>query len=412
MKRKIPPSQEWEKEFFELKGEGHPLSLLARWGARLVLQRGLEEEVAEFLGCGPYERGAQRRGHRNGYEPTRVMSGEGLLELKVPQVRNTAEPFRPQMLEGRRRTEQLEGLIPRLYVKGLSTRDIESLLREDLGLQRVSRSVVSRLSKKLWKDFETWRKRDLSQEKILYTFLDAIYLPVRSGSQEKEGVLCAYGITEEGQKVLLHLALGNRESYESWKGFLHDLVQRGMNEPLLVVMDGNPGVKRAVRECWPNALRQRCQVHKMRNILAKLPRLGRQQMKPLIQKVFLAESYEKGVKLGRELIAKFRSVYPEAMECLEKDLEECLTNLRLPREHRQRTRTTNLLERLFGEGRRRTKVIPRFPGETSCLTLVYSTLVDASRKWRGVRMTPALYKEIQALKDTLKKRPQAAVAVA
>ena len=270
--------------------------------------------------------------------------------------------------------------------------------------------MVSGLSKKLWKDFKTWRKRDLSQEKILYLFLDAIYLPVRSGSKGKEGVLCAYGINEEGKKVLLYLALGNRESYESWKAFLHDLVERGMKEPLLVVMDGNPGLKRAVRECWPNALRQRCQVHKMRNLLAKLPRLARQQMKPLFQRVFCAESYSQGIKLGRELIAKFRNLYPEAMECLEKELEQCLTNLRLPREHRKWIRTANLLERLFGEGKRRTKVIPCFPGETSCLTLLYSTLIDASPNWLGVRMTPAIYKDLEALREGLKPQPQATVA--
>ena len=411
MQRKITPSEEFEKEFFQRGAEGHPVSGLIRLGARLMLQGALEEEVAEVLGCGRYERSEQRRGHRNGYERTRLMCGEGALELKVPQARNTAEPFRSRMLEAsRRRTDQLEELIPRLYVKGLSTRDVESVLQEGLGLEKVSRSVVSRLSKKLWKDFETWRKRDLSQEKILYLFLDAIYLPVRPGSKEKEGVLCAYGINEEGKKVLLHLALGNRESYESWKAFLHDLVERGIKEPLLVVMDGNPGLKRAVRECWPNALRQRCQVHKMRNLLAKLPRLVRQQMKPLFQRVFCAESYSQGIKLGRELIAKFRNVYPEAMECLEKELEQCLTNVRLPREHRKRIRTTNLLERLFGEGKRHIKIIPRFPGETSCLTLLYSTLIDASRNWRGVRMTPAIYKDLEALREGLKPRPQAAVA--
>ncbi|MBI3779542.1 MAG: transposase, partial [candidate division NC10 bacterium] len=219
-------------------------------------------------------------------------------------------------------------------------------------------------------EFDAWRGRDLAALPVLYLFLDAIFLPLRQGSHEKEGVLCAYGVLESGRKVLLHLALGNRESYDAWLSFLHDLTGRGLGEPVLVCTDGNPGLRRALREVFPHALKQRCLVHKMRNLLGKLPKAAIAAMKRLLRPVFEARDYPTVLRKGRELIARFRARFPSAMACLEEDLEACLVHLKLPREHRQRIRTTNLLERLFGEGKRRTKIIPRFPTEQSCLTLL------------------------------------------
>ena len=149
---------------------------------------------------------------------------------------------------------------------------------------------------------------------------------------------------------------------------------------------------------FPGVPRQRCQVHKLRNILAKLPTLAATQLKPLLQQVFLAPDHATGLRRGRALIARFRSRYPSAMECLEKDLDECLTYLSFPKEHQKRLRTTNLLERTFEESRRRTKVIPRFPGERSCLTLMYATLITAARTWRGIPMTPKILRALDKLR--------------
>ena len=171
-----------------------------------------------------------------------------------------------------------------------------------------------------------------------------------------------------------------------------------------------PGLKNAIRRVWPRACRQRCQAHKMRNILSKLPRLMQGKMKPLVLQVFLAPSYEAALKRGRALIARFKDRYTAAMECLEKDLEECATYLRFPEEHHKRIRTTNRLERLQGEGRRRTKVIPRFPTERSCLALLYATLITASATWRGVRMTPAILRKLDALRKEAFTESNEAVA--
>ena len=148
----------------------------------------------------------------------------------------------------------------------------------------------------------------------------------------------------------------------------------------------------------------RCQVHTLRNILAKLPTVAVPPVKPLLQQVFRAPDHATGLRRGRALLARFRSRYPSAMECLEKDLEECLTYLLFPQEHQKRLRTTNLLERTFAESRRRAKVIPRFPGERNCLTLLYATLITASRTWRGIVMTPRILRAL----DTLRAAPPAA----
>ena len=189
------------------------------------------------------------------------------------------------------------------------------------------------------------------------------------------------------------------------------MVARGLKDPLLVILDGAAGLHKAVRRMWLRAFRQRCQVHKMRNIVAKLPRAMQGPMKRLVHQVFRAPSHAQALKRGRALIAQFRDRYPAAMECLERDLEECVTYLRFPAVHHIRIRTTNRLERLNGEGRRRTKVIPRFPTERSCLSLLFASLLTASKRWRGVNMPPAAIKQLQLLRaETVTTSTQKAVA--
>lgn len=210
-----------------------------------------------------------------------------------------------------------------MYVRGPSTQDVSALYHDTFGASHLSKSTVGRVTQQLNQEFETWRRRDLSDLPVVYLFLDGQYHAARRGTDEKEGVLSAYELLEDGRPVLLHLDLGPRESYDAWLTFLQDLVARGLRDPLLVVMDGAPGLVKAVKRVWPRAYRQRCQVHKMRNILAKLPRLMQAKMKGLVWQVFLAPTYAAAVKRGRDLIAKFKDRYPAAMECLEGDLEEC-----------------------------------------------------------------------------------------
>jgi len=418
--KKVPPSVLLKEEVERVLGGGTledapaeaPMQGFVRALARYILQVSIEEEATAFLGRGHYRRGQRvRPGWRNGYEAKRVQTEAGLLDLAVPQLRATSEPFRPALVERLgRRTPDLEGLVRGMYVRGLSTQDVSDLYGEAFGASRLSKSTVSRISQQLTQEFDRWRKRDLSELPVVYLFLDGQYHAARQGSDEKEGVLSAYALLEDGQPVLLHLDLGPRESYDAWLSFLQDMTARGLKEPLLVILDGAPGLLKAVKRVWPRAWRQRCQVHKMRNILAKLPRLMQGSMKRLLQQVFLAPSYEAALQRGRALIARFRDRYPAAMECVERDLEECLTYLRFPEAHHGRIRTTNRLERLNGEGRRRTKVIPRFPTERACLTLLYASLVTASKRWRGIPMTAKITKQLQALRPVSSASKEEAVA--
>lgn len=407
--KRVPPSVTMKQEVAELLKDGRdglPLSEFIRASARCCLQEAIEHEVSEFLGRGHYQRGArQRSGYRNGYEAKSFASAEGPLQVRLPQLRATQEPFRSQLAQGLAATPgALEKLVVGMYVRGLSTRDIEDLFSEVTGGQMVSKSAVSELSQVWEEDFQRWRTRSLAELEPLYFFLDAFYLPLRSGTSEREGILAAYAILRSGKKALIHLALGARESYDSWLSFLHDLSERGLREPTLVISDGNPGLKKALRRIWPAVKHQRCQRHKLLNILAKLPKATQAEMKRLVQQIFWADSYEEGLRKGRALIARFKDRYPAAMECLEKDLEACLLYLKFPEEHRLRIRTTNGLERIIEELKRRTKVVGRLPSEQAALKLVYAVASTYERKWRGIAVTAEQLEQIDRVVQEQKEQ--------
>ncbi len=400
--KRVPPSTQMQEALradLAAGFAGHPLRQFVRRAAELLLQVGMEDVVTTILGRGHYERAeGDLAGYRNGYGQHTLKTEAGALHLRPPKVRDTVTPVSVTLPdELHRMTPELGALIRRGYVRGLSTRDVAGLYAEVFGAS-VSKSTASRATQALQAEFDTWRTRDLSALKVLYLFLDGQYQAARAESTEKEGILGAYALCEDGTVVLLHLGLGPRESTDAWLAFLHDLTARNLTTPLLVVTDGNPGLVRALKQVFPGVRRQRCQVHKLRNILAKLPRLAARQLKPLLQQVFLAPDHATGLRRGRALIARFHNRYSAAMECLEKDLDECLTYLLFPKEHQRRLRTTNLLERTFEESRRRTKVIPRFPSERSCLTLMYATLITASRTWRGIPMTPKILRALDKLR--------------
>ena len=383
-----------------LVSEADPLGEAARRGAQLILQRALEAEVSDFLRRERYERSSEGalRGYRNGYESKRVHTAEGTIKLEVAQIRESLERFESVWLRAiGKRSERLLELVPLLYVKGMSQRDIESALVEALGVQGTGRSVINEVCRGLRADFAKWQDRSLEKEQPMYLFLDGTYLKLRPEDKRAIAVLCAYAMGWDGRKVLLHLAVGDRESRACWEAFIDDMKGRGLNEPLLCVIDGNVGLRQAVRRKFAGSLVQRCQVHKMRNIINKLPQVARPTLKKLIYKAFTARSYEEGWEQAHQIIEDYQQSFPAAMKCLGQDLCEVLTALKFPLVHRARIRTTNLLERLFGEGRRRTKIIPRFSSEASGLSLVFAVLVDASEGWRGVRMKPYLEQRLRQI---------------
>ena len=217
---------------------------------------------------------------RNGFRPRSVQSAEGEVDVEIPQVREAAEPFVSKLFpRGKRflRTEPLKAMVIGAFVRGLSMRDAESLC-DEAGLGKVSKSTASRICKELRDRFAAFMARDLSGIRLVALFLDAIYLPVRP-SGAKEGVLCAWGISETGERVLLAVMLGMRESVDDWTALGRDLTGRGLPCPQLVVADGAPGLNNAIEQCWPEADRQRCTVHRLRNLLAKLPERERERVR-------------------------------------------------------------------------------------------------------------------------------------
>ncbi|MGH2991568.1 MAG: IS256 family transposase [Solirubrobacterales bacterium] len=369
-----------------------PLSELARLGAQLIIQRAVEEEFDAFIGRARYERRPEAPpGKRNGWRPRRVQAAEGEIEVEVPQLRETAEPFTSRLFpRGSKRlltTEPLKAMVVGAFVRGLSMRDVESLC-EEAGLGRISKSTASRICRELRDRFAAFMARDLSEVRLVTLFCDAIYLPVRPAGA-KEGVLCAWGVAETGERVLLAVSLGMRESEQDWLALGRDLTARGLPSPLLVVADGAPGLTNAIEQLWPRSDRQRCTVHRLRNVLAKLPKRERERFR-LAYRRALDEATDVGD--GRQRVGALigeleRAGFAAAAACLADDLSALLVHLRYPLRHRRRWPSTNLLQRSLGEVRRRTRVIGRFPGEASCLSLCWAVLDLVISHSNGITFT-------------------------
>lgn len=243
-------------------------SSLVRQAARLIVEEALEAEAEDVLSRGYYEHGARGRGYRNGYRTGHVKSAEGSIEFAVPQVADTAEPFRSKIREViRGRTEELERVAVEMYARGLSVRDIEAAFTDASGRCVLTKSASSELTERLWADYQAFASRDLAEFKVLYLFVDGVAEKLHLG-QPREAVLAAWawGIVETGHKVLLGLAPGTKEDTASCRDFLHDLKARNLADPVLDATDGAPGMIRAVEEVFPKSLRQRCLAHKIRNL--------------------------------------------------------------------------------------------------------------------------------------------------
>ena len=391
MRRTVPPSAEIEQQIDQLLAVGvgdnprESLSELAKLGARLIIQRAVEDEFDAWLGRARYARRPEhQRGLRNfdsrlrnGFRARTVQTLEGELEVEIPQVREAAEPFVSKLFPCSTkvlRTEPLRAMVIGAFVRGLSMRDIESLC-EKAGLGKLSKTTASRICTELRERFEQFKRRDLYDVQVAALFLDAVFLSVRPNGP-KEGVLVAWGFTEQGERVLLQVMLGMRESHEDWLALGRDLIAHGLGAPLLVVADGAPGLIKAVEQCWPASDRQHCAVHRVRNLLAKLPDREREQVRLAYwQALDDATDERDGKQRLRALVDELDGAgYTAAAKCLADDLDALVVHLRYPTRHRRRWRSTNLLERSLAEVKRRTKVIGRFPGETSCLTLVWAVL--------------------------------------
>ncbi|MGH7563090.1 MAG: IS256 family transposase, partial [Gemmatimonadota bacterium] len=316
------------------------LSELVRRAATLAVQEALEAEQRDFIGRDRYER-APGRGYRSGYRRGRLDTAEGRLEVAIPQVRDAGEPYRSRLFDFLRgHSDVVERLAVEMYARGLSTRDIEAAFTGDDGVCLLTRTAVSEVTESLWEEYEAFQSRDLSEIPVLYVFLDGLYEPLRRHGIQREAVLCAWGITTEGHKVLLSLALGSRESHAAWLEFLRDLVARGLSVPLTITTDGAPGLMRAVEEVWPKSLRLRCGVHRTRNVLAKVPERLKAEVKAHLAAVRDAPTPEAGRDAAKDFLARYGEELPAACACLSEDLDALLGHLELPWRHRKFVRTT------------------------------------------------------------------------
>jgi putative transposase len=367
---------------------GQPLDLIAREGARVILEIALSEEIDDFLGRHRYERKTEAApGYRNGSRERTVQCGAGEITIRRPKIVGAEQPFQSRVMAGwGRKSEYLEQVLPALYVEGLSTRDFKRALKPLLGGAGLSRSSISRVNRSLKESFSAWRKRDLSEEKVMYLFLDGYYLGLRRGGREKDALLIAHGVREDGSRVLLGVYLGGRESTDSWKGALQDLLDRGLAEPRLIITDGNPGLLRAMKEVMPKVPNQRCTAHRTRNVLARVKKSRQAEVKRALDRIFQAACLEDALKAADEFNRRYGKEFPTATQVLAKGLAQCLTFYHFPEVHWKRIRTSNVLERAFLEVRRRTNVIGRLPDEMSALSLVFGILEQDRLKWRGLRM--------------------------
>lgn len=398
MTSKVKPSQVVSKTIENLLNGNQPtdelLSDLLRLGAQRILQETTEAEVDEFLGRGWYERSDEAhpsRGYRNGYTPVNFKTTQGPIQVKRPRIRDNDEPFESQVLA---RIDCLEERLLRLatemYVRGLSTRDIEQTLVDSEGKAVLSRSVTSRLTEELYKEYEQWCTQDLSCYDVVYLFVDGVYESVRRYTNGQT-ILCAWGICSDGRKVLLGIQAVASESAECWTGFFQDLKERGLAHPLLVISDGGNGLIQAIARCFPYADRGRCITHKMRNLMNKLPmdKAITDPIKARLRAIFYAPDLETARGLSKAFISDYGQDYPSMIKCFNDDLEACLVHLKYPHGHRRSIRTTNLIERSFVEQKRRTKIIPNHVSEKGAMKLVYGTLIRAAKRWQRVSMDQA-----------------------
>jgi len=395
---RIQPSKKIRKELNEMingiSGKDFIMSEFFNKAASLILQELLEKEVTEYLGRGHYERSHnevkedKKKVYRNGYEPLNIKTVEGKIEVEQPQLRNTIETYRSKLATFfKGNTPVLDKLACEMYARGLSTRDIEDALVDATGDMLLSRSSVSKVTDILYEEFESFQNRDLSIYQVEYLFLDGIYESLHKRFGMKQSVLCAWGITRDGEKVLLHIDLGLRESYDDWLNFLRDMINRGLPTPTSITSDGAPGLMKAIDAVFPKSIRIRCWFHRMENFSNKVPIEVWPQIKCELIHIRDAINYEEGKRLACEFIERYKNEYPMLIKAFKDDLTSLLNHLRLPAAHRRAVRTSNLIERSFEEERRRTKVIPGFMTEKSGLKLVFATLIRASRRWHKVKFT-------------------------
>ena len=345
----------------------------------------METELTGFLGRGRYERVEGEINHRNGsYGRKYTLKGIGEIGVNVPRDRNGE--FSTQVIP---RSKQYEDALREdlcaMFLAGVSTRTL-SLMSERLIGRRISAMEVSNAGKELSRAVEAWRERDLSSESIKYMYVDGTLFSMRvDGSVDKVPVLVVIGVTEEGYRTVLAVQSGDKESAAIWREFFKDIKRRGLDSGKVVlgIMDGLPGLEKVFLEEFPNARVQRCQVHVARNVLAKVPKKLKKTIADEVRSIFYASSRKKALEFFEQLKSRWEKDLPSAVKCLANSLESCLTYLHFPEEEWICLRTTNVIERVNKEFKRRTKPMEIVAGERACYTLLAFVCLKMELHWRS-----------------------------
>jgi putative transposase len=347
---------------------------------RMALQRFLEAEMSEHVGAAPHERTDARRGHRNGYKPRTLRTRVGTLNLLVPQDREGT--FSTQLFARYQRNEKALVLaLMEMYVEGVSTRKVKDITEELCGTS-FSKSLVSRLAGDLDSELERWRSRPLQEKAYPYLFVDARYEKARVDKRiVSEGVLIVYGVNEDGYREILGVAVADTESEATYQELFRSLKGRGLRGVQLVTSDDHPGLEAAVARHFQGASWQRCQFHYSKNLLKLVGIKRRAELAEGLREVFACPTRETALEVAGELADRWRESHPQVAEHIEEHIEECLACLSFPASHRKRIRTTNGLERLNQEIKRRTRVVRIFPNREACLRLVTALVVEQSEEW-------------------------------
>lgn len=371
-----------------------------------VVQQVLEAEMDEAVGAQKSERTAQRLGYRSGYYPRTLITRAGKIELRVPQDRQGR--FRTEVFERYQRSEKaLVAALAEMYVQGVSTRKVKAITEELCG-HEFSASTISRFNQKLDGELAEFAQRPLEEE-YPYVVLDARYEKVRDqGVIRSQAVQVAIGVNWEGRRCMLGVEMANRESQSSWKEFLLKLKQRGLRGVVMVISDDHPALKRAIAEVLPAALWQRCYVHFLRNALDYLPRKADDDCLTELRWIYERRNVEEARRDLAAWLAKWGHRYPRLCEWVESNIEETLTFYRMPQAHHKHMKSTNMLERLNEEIKRRTLVVRIFPNVESCLRLIRALAVEIHEDW----IEATRYLNMDLLAERMKEQRREAAAAA
>jgi putative transposase len=381
------------------------LTEICRQGARKMLAQAIEAEVADWIDAHAHIRDedGRRQVVRNGSHPERdILTGLGPIAVKQPRVLDRRSPeqrerFTPNVLPPYlRRTKTVDELIPWLYLKGVSTSDFPEALQALFGpdAKGLSANTVTRLKAAWEEEHRAWSKRSFKGKHYVYVWADGVYFNVRL-EDGRQCILVLMGATADGQKELIAIADGYRESEQSWKELLLDCKARGLDiEPNLAIGDGALGFWKAMRQVWDTTQEQRCWVHKTANVLDKLPKGSQAKAKQMLHEIYLAESRADAEKAFDLFVATYQAKHSKATNCLEKDKDVLLTFYAFPAEQWLHIRTTNPIESTFSTVRLRHAKTKGSGTRTACLTMVYKLMESASKKWRALNGSPRLQEVI------------------